>query len=126
MEKGRYEKPKDCDYIAYLLKHQYGTGDVSHGLSCLKGQDEERVALVCAATEGLGFVILLANMEYHVSGSLDDCDYHWLKCRPICAYDPTYSMFGNFGNFGNQEVDNSDDEFIERSPSRRLLTWMGM
>ena len=112
-EKGRYEKPKDCDHIAYLLKHQYDAGDFSRGVSCLKGQDEERVALVRAAAEGLGFVILLANMEYHVSGGLDDCNYGWSKRRPICAYDPVYSRFGGFGDFSDREEDDFDNESID-------------
>lgn len=84
----------------------------------MKGQDEERVALVRAAAEGLGLVILLANLEYHVSGGLDDCDYGWSKRRPICAYDRAYSGFGDFGDFSDREVDDFDNEFIDVTLSK--------
>ena len=30
-EKGRYKKLEDCDYIAYLLNHQYDAGDFGRG-----------------------------------------------------------------------------------------------
>ncbi len=66
-EKGRYAEPEKCDYIAYVLQHKYSEVDFKHGEACLKGEDKERVALVRAAAEGLDFVILLANMEYHIS-----------------------------------------------------------
>ena len=79
-ENGNYQKPEKRDYIAYLLKHRYSEVDFRRGASCLKGEDDERVALVRAAAEELGFVILLANMNYHVSGNSDDVDL-WPKRR---------------------------------------------
>jgi hypothetical protein len=79
-EKGNYQKPDKRDYIAYLLTHRYSEVDFRRGASCLKGEDDERVALVRAAAEELGFVILLANMKYHVSGDSDDVDC-WPKRR---------------------------------------------
>ena len=71
---GKYEESEECGYIAYLLKHKYSEVDFRRGVSCLKGKDEERVALVRAAAEGLGFLILLANMEYHFHGWSEDDD----------------------------------------------------
>lgn len=71
---GKYEESEKCGYIAYLLKHKYSEVDFRRGVSCLKGEDEERVALVRAAAEGLGFLILLANMEYYFRGWSEDDD----------------------------------------------------
>ncbi|KAF8338683.1 hypothetical protein F5887DRAFT_889771, partial [Amanita rubescens] len=85
-EKGRYVEPDECNYIAYLLQHKYSEADFKHGEACLKGEDDERVALVRAAAEGLGFVILLANMKYHVSDyDSDDYGSGWSKRRRGCA-----------------------------------------
>lgn len=86
-ERGGYEQPKNCDYVAYILQHQYSAIDFSRGVSCLKGEDSERVALVRAAAEGLGFVILLAIMKYHISGDLDELGYSWAKRRRGCGND---------------------------------------
>jgi hypothetical protein len=72
------DKSEECEEsderycIAYLLKHQYSEMDFSRGASCLKGEDDERNALVHAAAEGLGLVILLAKIRYHFSGDADD------------------------------------------------------
>ncbi|KAF8348730.1 hypothetical protein F5887DRAFT_1280476 [Amanita rubescens] len=88
-EKGKYAKPVDCNYIAYLLQHKYSEIDFKRGEACLKGEDSERVALVRAAAEGLGFVVLLANMEYHVSENPDyglGWGYGGLKRRRGCAF----------------------------------------
>ncbi len=81
-EKGRYAEPEECNYIAYLLQHKYSEVDFKHGEACLKGEDKERVALVRAAAEGLDFVILLANMKYHV---LDSDSAGWGKRRRGCG-----------------------------------------
>lgn len=85
-KKGNYHKPEECDYIAYLLKHQYSEVDFSRGASCLKGEDDDRVALVRAAADELGFSIFLAHMKYHVSGNADTVDRcQWPKRRRRCG-----------------------------------------
>ena len=85
-EKGRYVEPDECNYIAYLLQHKYSEVDFKCGEACLKGEDNERVALVRVAAEGLGFVVLLANMKYHVSDcDADDYGCGWSKRRRGCA-----------------------------------------
>ena len=66
------EEPDERYCIAYLLKHQYSEVDFSHGASCLKGDDDERVTLVHAAAEGLGLVIFLAEIKYQFLGDEDD------------------------------------------------------
>ena len=63
------ERSRDSDspdYIAYLLKHQYSGADFGRGASRLKGEDSQRMAFVCAATEDLDYAILLAQVKYHV------------------------------------------------------------
>ncbi|KAF8345455.1 hypothetical protein F5887DRAFT_1192178 [Amanita rubescens] len=76
-KEGSYQRPEKHNCIAFLLKHRYyGEVDFKHGASCLKGEDDERVTLVRAAAEGLGFVVLLANIEYCVSTQVWDSDYY--------------------------------------------------
>ena len=97
-EKGRYEEPVECNYIAYLLQHKYSEVDFKRGEACLKGEDSERVALVRAAAEGLGFVVLLANMEYHVSENQDYGFYGGYD-----DYDDYYGGYGGYGGYGRSK-----------------------
>jgi hypothetical protein len=75
------QESKEPHYIAYLLKHQYSDIDFSRGASCLKGEDDERVALVRVAAEGLGLAIFLAKIEYHFSGNADDFEGHYGRAK---------------------------------------------
>jgi hypothetical protein len=74
--KEKSKRPRSPDYITYLLTHQYSEVDFRRGASLLKGADSQRMAFVCAATEGLDFKILLANAKYCVSKSVEG-DYGW-------------------------------------------------
>ena len=87
-------KSKECDCITYLLKHRYSDVDFSRGASCLKGEDDERVALVRAAADELGLFIFLANKD-RASGTydLDLARKRRCRCRFIKPdYDTSISL----------------------------------
>ncbi|KAF8345456.1 hypothetical protein F5887DRAFT_1074512 [Amanita rubescens] len=86
-KEGSYQQPEKHNCIAYLLKHRYSEVNFRHGPSCLKGEDDERVTLVRVAAEGLGFVVLLANIEYCVSRQSYGQDY---DCSDPASESPDY------------------------------------
>ena len=107
-EESEDEKSEECkepDYIAYLLKHQYSDIDFSRGASCLKGEDDERVALVRVAAEGLGLAILLAKIEYHFSGDADNFGGHYgrAKRRRRSEDSDSDSVYNQF-DYANVEI----------------------
>ena len=65
--KERSWEPGSPDCIAYLLKYRYSGADFGWGSSYLKEEDSERMTLIRAATNGLDYVIFLAQVEYRVS-----------------------------------------------------------
>jgi hypothetical protein len=66
------KKPKGCGCVTYLLKHRYSDVDFRRGASCLKGEDDEILALVRVVAEELGFLIFLA-----MKNGTD----HWCRCQ---------------------------------------------
>ena len=108
-EDEKSEECKEPDHIAYLLKHQYSDIDFSRGASCLKGEDDERVALVRVAAEGLGLAIFLAKIEYHFSGNADEFGGHYgrakrrRECEDSGSDSDSESVYNQFDN-GRVEI----------------------
>jgi hypothetical protein len=70
--KGAYDgSDGNSDIIAYLLEHQYSHINLQAG--ALKGKDRHLVSNVRGVAEEEGFMVCLANLEYHIVGEADDC-----------------------------------------------------
>ncbi|KAG6910741.1 hypothetical protein DXG01_008273 [Tephrocybe rancida] len=93
--KSAYQQEEmDDNFIAYLLDHQYSEVNLRAGIKTLKGSDAHLVTNLRTVAEELGYMVLLANLEYHVTGSADgDAGYG------------SYHRRGRYGGWGS-----SDDE----------------
>ncbi|KAF8632785.1 hypothetical protein AX15_001685 [Amanita polypyramis BW_CC] len=81
----KYSKPEHLDYVGYLTWEQYSEEELKKGAASMEGEDAQRVAFLRAATEELEFEVCFANIEYHVTGYIDEdedsLDYRWRKRR---------------------------------------------
>lgn len=70
--KNAYEEYSDL--MAYILGQEYSVADLKQGARCLKGADAQLVANLRGVAKEEGFIMLLANLEQHVTGQSTD-DY---------------------------------------------------
>jgi hypothetical protein len=76
LQKWNMDKYNDSDSNckAFILQHEYCPAELQKGEACLRGEDAHKVSFLRAAADELGYLICLATLEYHISGSPDD-DY---------------------------------------------------
>ncbi|EAU82059.1 2OG-Fe(II) oxygenase [Coprinopsis cinerea okayama7 len=71
-------------FFAYILQHTYSQRDLAGGMSCLKGQDAHKIALLLSLANELGFKLAFANLDIKVRGLADDYEryqVYWGKIR---------------------------------------------
>ncbi|KAF5383237.1 hypothetical protein D9615_004868 [Tricholomella constricta] len=90
----------DDNLVAYLLEHEYSVANLQAGAKILKGADAHLVANLRDVAEDLGYMVCLANLEYHVHGCADD-DYGYRSYGKR----ERYNRYGGYGNSSDDDDD---------------------
>ncbi|KAF8074847.1 hypothetical protein FPV67DRAFT_601295 [Lyophyllum atratum] len=119
-KKDGYEEMDD-NIVAYLLQNEYREADLQAGSEMLKGADVHLVTNLRAGAEELGYMVCLANLEYHVSGYADD-DRYGRRRRYDDYPNDGLGCYGRWGRDGDYGYSSEEDYESGRTPDMGKVT----
>ncbi|KAF8067976.1 hypothetical protein FPV67DRAFT_1494449 [Lyophyllum atratum] len=120
-KKGAYDEETDRSLVAYLLDDEYSGDDLQAGSETLRGADEDLVTNLRAGAEVLGYMVCLANLEYHVSGIAND--YRGGRRGLYDEFDDDDTCYGRYGKYtADYYAGFSSDEDSDSGPDMGKVT----